>query len=308
MYSISSQLFEGLTEYIVKTESKTQKEEESQKGPIGSGRVLADIIEKNTNETEKKFLHDYSYNLFEQALIDDGRVLEISKENYEQNIKTLDNFSFVKIIGNVIFNDIKEVEKSMSQFNQTGEALGYLTYKEEYKELISEIENNIADIKDRNKKSHFNNLLKNKASFKKYLQEKSLHLDEDFLKNISYLLNYGYHQQFEVQVPIVTENGDLNVFSAQLERNNLNENENIMIKKYSRETEREFTLFGILTQKLTRDKKREIFDQFRNQNDNLSMKEAITNIVVQLGNVEHSFSGKSDNEFIVDPIALYLEI
>ena len=40
MYSISSQLFEGLTEYVVRSESKSQRDEESQKGPIGSGRVI----------------------------------------------------------------------------------------------------------------------------------------------------------------------------------------------------------------------------------------------------------------------------
>ena len=69
MYSISSQLFEGLTEYIVKSETHNIKEEENQKGPYGRGKILAEIIENNSNTTEKKFLHDYSYNLFEDTLL-----------------------------------------------------------------------------------------------------------------------------------------------------------------------------------------------------------------------------------------------
>ena len=116
MYSISSQLFEGLTEYIVRTENKTQKEEESQKGPIGSGRVLADIIEKNTNETEKKFLHDFSYNLFEDTLVKEERVLELGTNDINEKIEKISDYSFVKISGNVIFNDLKIIEDTIKNF------------------------------------------------------------------------------------------------------------------------------------------------------------------------------------------------
>lgn len=61
MYSISSQLFEGLTEYIVSSEKKTEVESTEQKGTIGSGKLMADIMESNMSKSEKKFLHDYSY-------------------------------------------------------------------------------------------------------------------------------------------------------------------------------------------------------------------------------------------------------
>jgi len=38
------------------------------------------------------------------------------------------------------------------------------------------------------------------------------------------------------------------------------------------------------------------------------MKEAVFRIVRQMSNVEKSFSGKLEHEFIIDPIAVYLEI
>ena len=44
MYSLASQLFEGLVERIVESNLSENQEEESQKGPITSGRYLADII------------------------------------------------------------------------------------------------------------------------------------------------------------------------------------------------------------------------------------------------------------------------
>ncbi|QIH36880.1 hypothetical protein [Sphingobacterium sp. DR205] len=308
MYSISSQLFEGLTEYILRSESAVSKEEEKQKGPVFSGKVLADIIETNSNQTEKKFLHDYSYNLFEETLIGEGRVLEISSETDDDVFEKLDDYSFLKITGNIIFNDVQELEKTMSQFNQTGEALGYITCLEEYKNEVAEIQQSVNDVKDRNKKAHLNNLLKNKASFSTYLKEKGLQMDEGFLKHLGYLLRYGYHQQLEVQVPILRNGLDLNLFSAQLDRKNLKENEQTMIKKFSRETEKKFTLFGILTQKLDRESKEELFAKFSDAKENPSMKEAISNVVKHMGNVENTFNGKSDYEFIIDPIALYLEI
>src|SRR5690606_990792 len=148
----SSQLFEGLTEYIVRTENKSKKEEESQKGPIGSGRVLADIIEKNTNETEKKFLHDFSYNLFEDTLINEGRVLELDVNNIDNKIETISDYSFVKISGNVVFNDLKIIEDTIRNFNKIGEALGFLTQKAAYDNELENLKQTLNTITDRNQK------------------------------------------------------------------------------------------------------------------------------------------------------------
>ena len=44
MYSISSQIFGGLTEYLTDYQATAKEEEEKQSGPLGSGRVMADIL------------------------------------------------------------------------------------------------------------------------------------------------------------------------------------------------------------------------------------------------------------------------
>jgi hypothetical protein len=54
MYSLSSQIFEGITEYILKENGSEDQNTESQKGPIASGKVLADVIRTNSKATEKK--------------------------------------------------------------------------------------------------------------------------------------------------------------------------------------------------------------------------------------------------------------
>ena len=54
MYSLSSQIFEGITEYVLNEHSSENQESENQKGPVGSGKVLADII-ISSNKQRKNF-------------------------------------------------------------------------------------------------------------------------------------------------------------------------------------------------------------------------------------------------------------
>ena len=48
MYSLSSQIFEGITEYVLSESGSENQNSESQKGPVGSGRVLADVIKSSS--------------------------------------------------------------------------------------------------------------------------------------------------------------------------------------------------------------------------------------------------------------------
>lgn len=304
MYSISSQIFEGLTEYIMKNKVTTITDSESQKAPFGSGRILGSIVGSEIGESEKRFLYDYSYNLFEQELIDSNKVLEIDASNILDNAAKISDFSFVKIKGRIVFNDLKIIEETFSEFNSVGEALGYITEKANYDAEVGVIDDQIKGIKDRNQKSKARNLLNSRGKFTEYLKEKGLQLDANFLKHMSYILNYGYNQQFEVQMPINSANG-MKLFSAQLNRDFLKDDEKRIIKKYSRATEKEFTLLGIVTQ--MSDNRQNIMQSLITDSAS-NMKEAIMNIVYTLGNVEDTFTGKLNYEYIIDPIALYLEI
>lgn len=308
MYSISSQLFEGLTEYIVKNEREGNHESESQKGPFGSGRILGDIIQKSLEQTEKKFLHDYSYNLFEKALIEKNKVIEVDKTNIYITIPNLKEYSFIKVKGRVVFNDLKIIEDTMSRFNEVGYALGYVTRKAAYDEEMQNLNEEVKQIGDRNQKAKSKHYLRKKTEFSKVLKEEGLQLDDDYLKNLAYLINYGYNQQFEVQIPLT----DSCLFSAQLDRTNLKDDEHRIIKKYSRETEKEFVLFGIITQINKESEKVDLLKDktvdWGDSNEKANMKEALMNFVRTLTGVEKTFTGKLDYEYVIDPISLYLEL
>ena len=111
MFSISSQIFEGITEYLIDYSNNTNEESEEQKGPVGSGRVMADIIKTEKGFKEKKFLHDYSYKLFEEKLNGLGKVLEINSTNINDQIDQIDKYAFLKITSKAIFNDINHCQQ-----------------------------------------------------------------------------------------------------------------------------------------------------------------------------------------------------
>lgn len=313
MYSISSQLFEGLTEYMVQSRGKTYSENESQKGRIGSGKLMADILEEYSNHSEKKFLHDYSYTLFEDELISSNRVLSIDKENIDSSIEELENYHFVKITGQTVFNDSKMLAETLSKFNDFGAALGLMGMQEKQNQL-DEWEEQVAQIKDRNKRAKAKRQL-SKVDMKKYLLKEGLNLDDRFLEKLVYLINHGYKSQFEVQLPFPSEIENY-LFSCIINRDFLKDDEYRLIRKYSRETEKPFTLFGIVTQsKRTLDERTTLETlkeniNFQNSIDGKesNVKEALLSVIPALTGIDKGFIGRLDYEYIVDPIAIYREL
>jgi hypothetical protein len=53
MYSLSSQMFEGVTAHVLTESTSTNEDSKTQKGPVGSGLVLAEAIRSNIRNTEK---------------------------------------------------------------------------------------------------------------------------------------------------------------------------------------------------------------------------------------------------------------
>ena len=136
MYSISSQIFEGITEYLMSYKEATIEESTEQKATIiSSGRVVADILKSESGIQEKKFLHDYTYKLFEEELIKSDKILSISAENIDQQIEQIENADFVKVTGKVVFNDMNMLKTTIENFNELGEALAYITNFENMEEV-----------------------------------------------------------------------------------------------------------------------------------------------------------------------------
>jgi len=300
MYSLSSQIFEGITEYVLSESSYENQDSESQKGPVGSGKILADVIKNSNKSTEKKFLHDYSLTVFERHLEEKGRILDLSGPSIglEKVKASINDFSFIKIKARAIFNDVDKITELFTEFNTIGEALAHMGAHEEIKQLKVQLDELKGQTNDRNKKSKLEAEYKRLTNISKLAKEQGLYQDPKFMSDLALLTKYGFSDQFEIQ----QSSGEL-VFTSCLKKEFLREKEELLVKKYSRKTEKEVVVFGVISQAFSANEP-EIDDDL----DYSNMKAALMNIVEHLANMENSISGKQENEIVIDPIAAYFEV
>lgn len=300
MYSLSSQIFEGITEYILDYKKNEKEEKEEQKGPVGSGKVMGDIIRESSGNVHKKFLHDYSYSLFEQKLIEDDMVLSIDTLNIDKdNLKeSLSKYSFIKIKGKTTFSDVEKVIDLFQNFNTIGEALAHMGAYEQILQINQQIDAEMSKKNDRNDLSKLKAQLKELTNIKKLAKEGGLYQDPTFLDNISLLIKYGFSDQFE----LYQESSDV-LFSSCLKREFLKESEDYIVKKYSRKPDKEFVVFGIVSQSFSKtDLNLDESKEYPN------IKAALMSFIEHLTNIESTISGKQPKEIVIDPIAVYLEM
>lgn len=295
MYSLSSQLFEGITEYILNENQSSENEETKQNGPLGSGRIMADVINSTIKSTEKKFLHDHSFILLENELLKRNHILYIDDNTTITN-DDLEKFSFIKIKAKAIFNDINKINELFGNYNSLGESLTYLRIEGEIEKILQNIPDGLSE-KELTQINQKIKMLRKKDNVIKEAEKSNLRKEEDFLKNLSLIMNYGFSEDFEIQQRI---NNFL--FTSTLNRKNLRESEKSLIKKYSRQSEKEIIILGVITQTL-KENSLEI-----KQIEGGNMKEALSNIIEHLANIERSLFGKAHNEIIIDPIAVYIEL
>ncbi len=300
MYSLSSQLFEGLVERFIESELTEKSEEEKQKGPIGSGNYLADMLKLQKERKEDKFLHDYLYTKFEKELFEKEKIIDVNLDCPEN----LSPFKIIKVKGRMIFNDANEIIKTIREFNNLGETISYMHLFSEKQQLEQQVKEEVNQIKDRNQKvktmQKKSSAIKNQI--KQYAKENGLNLDAEFLKKLEYALKFGLDDMLEIQLQFA----DI-TFSSVLNRNFLKEPEKLLVYKLSRYTEREVTLIGIVTQGNDYELKSKDEDEEVDSGEP-SFKQAFRNMVDKLIDVENVFIGKSIGEVIVDPIAVYLEL
>lgn len=302
LHSLSSQVFEGITEYILNESSTESEKSESQKGPVGSGRVLGEILKQSGKTSERKYLDDYSYTLFEKKLIEDGLVFDIDAEKKLENISdAIEGRSFIKIKAKAIFNDINSINDTLKNFNKIGKAFTHITNFKEISAVKEQIDKAKSNTKDRNQRSKLKQQFRAVTNISKLAKESGLQQDQGFLDDLSLVLNYGFQDQLEIQMKLCGF-----YFSANLKRENLRENESLIIRKYSRQTEVEFVIFGVITQYQRTDL--DDVEEVEENEEYESIKEALMNLVSHLSNVESTFTGRLSNEVIIDPIALYTEL
>lgn len=304
MYSISSQIFEGLTEYVINHSKNSNQDLESQEGPTGSGKILADIISRESSVEERKFLHDYSYNLFEEKLLEEKKVLQIDSEIITEALPKLNNYEFIKVKGRLLFSDVKLINETLDGFNELGEALVYITNFPNLDELKQQSSNILSQTKNRDNKAFTKQASKRLDDLSAVAKQLGMNMDQGFLDRLRFVLNYGYKDQLEAKVYLSTSIEETYLFSAPLKRIFLKEEEHLIVSKFSRYSEKEFVIFGMITQNTGSQSALPVKENASPED----MKQAISQLVLGILNLEKQFTGKIENEIMIDPIAVYREL
>lgn len=295
LYSISSQVFEGVTEYLVKEIDSSSEKNEEQKGPVGSGRILADTLMLSERSVEKKFLHDYSLSLLEARLVELDLVQMIDSSKTEDS----DSFkSFVRVSAPVNFIDAGKITSLLASFNALGEALAYTTTYPKLDAMRKEIEGVADPVIAKALQNELRSLEKKLANPSEFAKQSGMYQDPFFLKSLSKVTEFGFSDQLEIQQHLNDR-----IFSACLKREYLREKEEIIIRKYSRRTEKSFVVLGVVTQA-----QKSGNTAPEPTKEDMTMKEAITNMVNHIARVEVSLAGKAPNEVVIDPIAVYVTL
>ena len=301
MYSLSSQLLEGVTDYVIKESKRSDSDMEEQEGPRNSGQKLAEIIETTSANVEKKFLHDYAYALFEEKLKESGKIITVTSDDSFYDIsEDPEGRKFIRLKAKASFLDAIEVMKSMDTLVDIQEAISIVANNDTRELLLNEI-SSLAD--NSSKKVRFVQLRAEleRLSKSQVPKERSAN-DRLQYKNTAAVLNHGFKGRLDLSMDM----SDCRV-NADLKRDCLKDPEDFVFKTYSRMAEVELVLLGMVTQCRAHDETVREGGEALHVGDG-QMSEIIRNTTMALQELEAHFHRPPVNQIIVHPIALYLEL
>ncbi|MFJ4056533.1 hypothetical protein ACIPZC_24225 [Pseudomonas sp. NPDC089743] len=301
MYSLSSQLMKGVTDYIVQQSQRAESDVTEQKGPEDSGRELAEIIETVSSDVEKRFLHDYAYALFEDKLKESGKIISVTAaDDFSTVANDPEGRKFIRLKAKASFLDALEIMHNMEVLVDIQESISIVSNNEVRELLLSEIDG-LAD--NSSKKAKLGQLKSEleKLSKSQIPKDKAAN-DRLQYKSTAVVLNHGYRGRLDLSMDM----NDCRV-NADLKRECLKDSEDFVFKTYSRMAEVELVLVGMVTQCREYDEMAESEDGSAEFHDT-AMSEIIRNTTRALQELESHFHRPPVNQIIVHPIALYLEL
>ncbi|MCU8150724.1 hypothetical protein M2G93_21695 [Vibrio vulnificus] len=291
LYSFSSQLFEGVTEYVLNEQQLDEESEKKSREGMTSSKVIADVIRETSKFTEKKFLHDHSYNLFEKELKNQKLLLDLNDSEYTYNDILKSGKSFIRIEAKGTFLDLKGLQDFFKNFNDISEALAILPLTEHLQSLERKKISDPRAPSTKNLQSKLDQLIRERKAELTGIPKSSLggfntvleHFGDDIIR-------------------LKQEYGDTAITSC-LSSAFLRDSLTAIYRKYSRSTSKKFVVLGIISQcepspspKLDEcSEGANVFSHFEKMGQHLY-------------NLETTFNGIKLNEVIIDPIAIYTEL
>ncbi|MDF3242914.1 DUF6414 family protein [Pseudomonas veronii] len=300
MYSLSSQVMEGVTDFVIKESKRSETDSEEQKGPMNSGKRMAEIIETASASVEKRFLHDYAYSLFEDKLVELDKVVFLSgNSSFEDVAADKAGRRIVRVRAKANFLDAADILKSLDTLVDMQDALSIVAVNDRREEILLEL----AMLGHSQSKKGAISSLRHEldALSKSQISRDKAANDRLQYKNLSAVLEHGFKGRLDVRMSLK----DCKV-TADLKRACLKDPEDFIFKTYSRVANVELVLLGIATQLRDHDEDDEDDDELAEENPTLG--EVVANSTKALHDLEGHFTRVQGKQVVIDPIALYLEL
>ena len=314
LYSLYSQIFEGVTDQIVQSymDAASSGDTNVRRGPESNEVSIQAQVAEMSRRTENKFLYDHMYNLFEERV--SGTLLDVQGITGSNYLTALNRAFLVKIKGWAEVEDYNRLNVFMEKFNTIGEAIAYagLGAEEGLKEAIETLEKNVEEIRDRNTKAKAKSMVgkqtDKKALAKKRAETLGLHQDEQALKNLNMFSEFFYPQGFDITL-VPKSDSDAVAYRGVLDKRWLRIQPDLLRALYGGYVESEWTMVGQITYLPGVDlPKTETAITSSEPEESPSMRDPYRNMFRSARVIERMFlESKGRAEVVVCPIAIYKE-
>jgi hypothetical protein len=311
LYSLYSQLFEGVAGEIIQSVVNSAASSDSQKGAPLSGLSVETQVAEVSRRTESRFLHDEMYNQFERRL---GTVVVVptglTRENFRDELR---GTFIVKVSGPVEIEDYSRLHEFMGRFNDLGAAISYAKFSSaEMQAERTEMETKIESISDRNQKSILRQKLKELTDPKRLAQASGLHHDEKNLANLRLWIEMFQREGFDI---IISPREFKNAFGFRgvVNKRWLRLNPDMIRALYGGAVWSPWTMVGQVTylpgDGVAVDAESAIFEREEpNDPDNPSMRDPFRQMFRTSRVLERAFfESRQRTEVILSPLAVYRE-
>lgn len=301
LYSIYSQVFEGITEKLTE-ETIFQIITGNTENAFFAGKA-----EKQTHNTEisseSRVLHDYMYTKLEKKLM--ASIKNVSNLSKDDALSQLKSHFLVEITGRAEIEDYEKLMKYLQSYNDLIKVIAYAAMSSEpqFKTTILSIieELSLTDKKDIQKK--LNDKLKKLTNYIPKAKELNLLQDEDLLKNLALMLNFINPTGFEVLIHSQTT--EL-FYRGIIDRNWLRIPPQTISSLYGGQSEIPWTMVGLVSNIQGTYQKQQSKPAKNTSTESPMMLDAYRNLFRSSRFYERTLLESDTNtEIIISPIAIY---
>lgn len=312
LYSLYSQVFEGVADHIIQSYiDSLQQTDSSKRVPFLQESDLKTKVVEVSRRTENKFLYDYMYNQLEERI--SKAIVEASDALPENYREQLSEAFVIKVVGTAELEDFQRTREITDKFNSIGAAIHYITtFNAEAaraeERQIKELKWRADNTKDRNAKikaeREFETTLQNlHQSHRDQALTRGLGFNQDYLQYLCFLADNFYPERFDVTIVPITEKIS---FRGVLDKKWLRVQPSFLRSFYSG-LALNWTMVGQITRfpDLPRSDHKKIEAQEPNEP---SLRDAYLNMTRQVYELEKTFTAsKLKAEIIISPLAIYRE-